>query len=82
MVKFKTIVEFARYHTDSRLVLTFRSLLSIEFLFCDVGDKLPGWDMEQLEYYAEYDGMRYLWAGEGAPTEFMGPWTYMERVKV
>ena len=54
----------------------------MEFLTFDVGDQLPGWDMEELQYYAEYDGMRYSWEGQGAPTDFTGNWMYTERVEV
>ncbi len=79
MVKFKTVIEFSRYFTDSTLVLTFNSLCSIEFLTFDVGDQLKGWDMTELQYYAEYDNMRYTWNGDGSPREFVGPWLYLER---
>lgn len=80
MVKFRTIIGFARYHTDSRLMLEFNSLCSMEFLTFTVSPKLLGWDMEQLSYFAEYDNMSYVWEGKGAPTDFTGDWSYVERV--
>lgn len=82
MVKFKTVISFARYHTDSRLMISFDSLCSIEFLTYDVAGNLPGWDMEELCFYAEYDKMSYVWDGSGAPKEFTGPWKYLDRVEV
>lgn len=80
MVKFSTIIGFARYLTDSRLTLAFNSLCSMEFLLCTVGDKLRGWDMEELHFYAEWDSMVYIWHGPGAPRDFTGEWMYIQRV--
>ncbi len=79
MVKFRTIISFARYFTDSRLTLIFNSLCSMEFLTFTVAAQLPGWDMEELQYFAEWDGMAYVWEGKGAPKEFIGDWQYLER---
>lgn len=53
----------------------------MEFLTFDVGDQLPGWDMEDLQYLAEYDGMLYVWKGSGSPRDFTGDWLYLERVE-
>lgn len=74
MVKFKTIVKFYRYHTDSQLVLHFCSLCSAEFLALDVNSKLPGWILEKPHYSAEYNGISYSWEGAGAPKDFTGDW--------
>ena len=79
MVKFKTIIDFYRESTDSHLVLTFNSLCSTEFIVFDVGNQLPGWHVCQLQRFAEYDGMLYLWEGDGAPKDFTGSWLYLER---
>ncbi len=79
MVKFRTIVGFARYFTDSKLTLEFNSLCSMDFLTFDVAPKLPGWDLAKLTYYAEYDNMIYVWADEKSPKDFSGSWTFLER---
>lgn len=77
MVDFRTLITLHRPYTGSWLVLDFRSLLSIEFMVFDLIGKLPGWQIESYGHYAQFEGKRYFWGGDGSPKEFIGDWRFM-----
>ena len=77
MVHFRTLIELYRPYTGSAVSINFRSLLSVEFIVFDIGAKFPGWDIHSYMHYAQYEGKRYFWCGEGAPKEFVGDWRFM-----
>lgn len=77
MVEFGTYIELIRVNTDSLLVLSFRSLCSIEFIMSDIMSKYPEWQVCSVGHYAQYDNKRFHWHGPGAPKDFTGDWHFM-----